>query len=365
MKHVLHIIKNKQKLELRFAVLKLIREWFARQGFTEVDAPQIVSLPGQEPNIEPMKLAVHNEKGQSFTGYLHTSPEYAMKKMLAAGFDKIFYLGKCFRDRESFGYNHNPEFTMLEWYRAKRDFRAIMDDTESLCRFVANKVSRIKRKGLINVENVKKMSGKWERVSMRELWKKFVGVELNDFLTAKLLRKLCVQRGFKPAKSEDYEELFYRIFLNEVEPKLGVDRPIIVYNYPACMASLSSLCKKDKRYAERFEVYFAGSELANAFTELTHADEQLARLTSERIVRRKRGMLVYDVDREFIEALRFGFPQSACLRGTLRQGAAGIALGVDRLIMSILGCKNIDDVIVFPMSKLWNNEEIKGVKEIC
>ena len=341
MKHVLHIIKNKQKLELRFAVLKLIREWFEREGFTEVDAPIVVSEPGQEPNIEPMKLDVHNEKGQAFVGYLHTSPEYAMKKMLAAGFDKIFYLGKCFRDRESFGHNHNPEFTILEWYRAKRDFRAIMDDTESLCRFVAGEVGRSKRKALLNVENVKKLSGKWERVSMRELWKDFVGVELSDYLTVKSLRKLCVQRGYQPAKGEDYEELFYRIFLNEVEPKLGMGRPIIVYNYPACMASLSSLCKKDKRYAQRFEVYFAGSELANAFTELTDADEQLARLTSERAIRKKRGMLVYNIDREFIEALRFGLPRSG-----------GIALGVDRLIMSIIGCKNIDDVIVLPMSKL-------------
>lgn len=332
-------MKNKEKLELRFEILKLMRKWFEREGFVEVDAPIIVSEPGQEPNIEPMTLAVHNEKGQAFTGYLHTSPEYAMKKMLAAGFDKIFYLGKCFRDRESFGHQHNPEFTMLEWYRAKRDFRAIMDDTESLCRFVAG---RLKRNALISVENVKKLSGKWERVSMRELWKRFVDVDLNNCLTQKSLYKLCVQRGYKPTKGEDYEELFYRIFLNEIEPKLGMDRPIIVYNYPACMASLSSLCKKDKRYAERFEVYFAGSELANAFTELTNADEQLARLTSERVVRRKRGMLVYDIDTEFIEALRFGVPKSA-----------GIALGVDRLIMAILGCKNIDDVIVLPMSKLF------------
>ena len=354
MKHVLHIIKNKQKLELRFEILKLIRKWFEREGFLEVDAPIIVSEPGQEPNIEPMKLAVHNEKGQAFVGYLHTSPEYAMKKMLAAGFDKIFYLGKCFRDRESFGHNHNPEFTMLEWYRAKRDFLAIMDDAEALCRFAAKSLSQGKYKKRIDTANAAKLSGGWQRISMRELWKKVVGVELNDFLTAKALRKLCVQRGFKPANGEDYEELFYRIFLNEIEPKLGMDRPIIVYNYPACMASLSSLCKKDKRYAERFEVYFAGSELANAFTELTDADEQLARLTSERVARKKRGMLVYDIDAEFVEALRFGLPKSA-----------GIALGVDRLIMSILGCKNINDVLVLPMSKLWNHEEIKGMNEMC
>jgi len=341
MKQVLHIVKNKQKLELRFAVLRLIRKWFEGQGFVEVDAPQIVGFPGQEPNIEPMRLAVHNEKGQAFTGYLHTSPEYAMKKMLAAGFDRIFYLGKCFRDRESFGHNHNPEFTMLEWYRARRDFRAIMKDTESLCRFVAKKLRGARFKLTVDPVNLKKISGAWKRLSMRELWKQFTGVDLNDYLTERALRKLCVQRGFRPAQGEDYEELFYRIFLNEIEPKLGIDQPLIVYNYPARMASLSSLCAKDKRYAERFEVYFAGSELANAFTELTDADEQLARLTSERAVRKKRGMLVYDVDKEFIEALRFGLPKSA-----------GIALGVDRLIMALAGCTNIDDVIVLPMSKL-------------
>lgn len=342
MEQVLSLITNKQKLELRFEILKLIRTWFDRQGFTEVDAPIIVKSPGQEPNIEPMKLAVHNERGQAFSGYLHTSPEYAMKKMLAAGFDKIFYLGKCFRDRESFGYQHNPEFTMLEWYRAKRDFTAIMDDTESLSRYVAQKIGRGKHHAQVSKENAKKLTGEWRRFSMRQLWKRYVGVELNDYLSEKALRKLCVQRGYNAIKREDYEELFYRIFLNEIEPKLGLNKPTIVYHYPAQMAALAALSKKNKRYAERFEVYFTGSELANGFTELTDADEQLARLTSERAVRRKRGMLVYDIDNEFIEALRFGLPKSA-----------GIAMGADRLIMAILGCKNIDDVIVLPMSKLF------------
>lgn len=335
---VSHLVNNKEKLEFRFAALKAIREFFWSQCFVEIEAPCLVRYPGQEPYLSPLPLNVHNEKGKQFKMYLHTSPEYAMKKMLAAGFDKIFYLGKCFRDYESFGGSHNPEFTMLEWYRANEDFYKIMDETEKLFKFVLKKLQACFQLSPNIVQQIKK---KWRRVSMRDLWRQSLNVDLDDYLTSESMAILCRQCGYIAVRNERYEDLFYKIFLNEIEPKLGLDAPIIVYHYPATMAALARLSKKDERYAERFELYFNGLELANAFSELTDAEEQLSRLEQEQKLRRELGKDVFPIDKAFIAVLKSGMPESA-----------GIALGVDRLVQVFLGCQEINDVIPLPMKKL-------------
>ncbi|MBI4992882.1 MAG: EF-P lysine aminoacylase GenX [Candidatus Magasanikbacteria bacterium] len=344
MNHVAHISKNKHTLELRFAVLKLIREWFWSQWFTEVDTPNIVKVPGQEPYLSPMSVKLHNERGEEFSGYLHTSPEYTMKKMLAAGFDRIFSLGKCYRDYESFGGTHNPEFTMLEWYRAESDYRLIMDDVEGLVGFV---IQKLMEHGTLNTEHrTKNICSMLHapcsiRISMRDLWKKIVGVELDGYLTSEKMFELCVERKYNVNSSESYEDLFYRIFLNEIEPKLKEMGAVIVYDYPAQMAALSRLSASDPRYAERFEVYVNGMELANAFSELTDAGEQLKRLQEEQKLRQKLGKDVYDIDKEFVSAVG-QMPSSA-----------GIALGVDRLVQIFASCQNIENVITLPAAKLF------------
>jgi lysyl-tRNA synthetase class 2 len=338
MSQVMHLMNNKDRLEFKFAVIKIIREFFWKNGFVEAEAPSIVRCPGQEPYLSPMPLTVHNEKGKRFKMYLHTSPEYAMKKMLAAGFDKIFYLGKCFRDFESFGGQHNPEFTMLEWYRAGADFFDIMDETESLFKFVAGK---IKNNRALAPQAVKIIKKKWRRVSMRDLWLRAVGVDLDEYLTTGEMARLCRRFGFQVLKNERYEDLFYKIFLNKIEPDLGIDVLTIVHHYPAKMAALARPSKRYKGYAERFELYFRGAELANAFSELTDAAEQLRRLKQEQKLRRELGKEVFPIDEEFISALRAGLPESA-----------GIALGVDRLIQVLLGCQEINNVISLPMKKL-------------
>ena len=346
MSHISRLAKNKRNLELRFLVLKLIREFFNRQGFIEADAPLIVKLPDQEPNLSPMKIKVHNERGEEFKGYLHTSPEYAMKKMLAVGFDKIFYLGKCFRDYESFGGLHNPEFTMLEWYRAGVDFYKIMEDVENLVNSVLQSLKNnyqlpmpTGRQAITNFQTNSKF--KFQKIQMRELWKRFVEVNLDDYLNKEKMLELCRRLGFNPEEDESYEELFYRIFLNKIEPKLKNLGAVIVYHYPAKMAALARLSPIDKRYAERFEVYVDGLELANAFSELTDADEQRLRLKAEQAERKRLGKDVYEIDEEFIEAVKI-IPESA-----------GIALGVDRLLMVLTGCENIEDVITLPTAKLF------------
>ncbi|HOX60513.1 MAG TPA: EF-P lysine aminoacylase EpmA [Candidatus Magasanikbacteria bacterium] len=344
MEHVNHIINNKKYLDLRFALVRQIREFFWGAGFVEVDAPAILRFPGQEPYLSPMRVGFHDEKKTEFTGYLHTSPEYTMKKMLAAGYEKIFYLGKCFRDQESFGGTHNPEFTMMEWYRAGADFYALMDDTENLVKKLVEYLRANKSVGELDNEQEKilqRLGGGWQRFHMREVWQKYAGVNLDKYLTTEKMFELCLEKGYKPDKNEAYDDLFYRIFLNEIEPKLGQEIPTIVHHYPIQMAALSRVSDEDSRYAERFEVYAEGVELANAFSELTDAKEQSKRLEEERKLRMQSGNIVYDVDREFIDAVSC-MPQSA-----------GIALGVDRLIMALLGCKNIDNVLTLPASKLF------------
>lgn len=335
MEQLIHLKNNKKNLELRFEMIKLIREFFWSQNFVEVDTPNIVKLPGQEPYLSPMKIDIHDENGKEFSGYLHTSPEYTMKKMLSAGWEKIFSISKCYRDYESFGGTHNPEFTMVEWYRVGKDMFSLMEDVQKMCGYIEDKLKEFQILDL-------RLKNNWMRISMKELWEKFVNVNLDDYLTNEKMFELCKEKKYNVNKDESYEDLFYRIFLNEIEPKLNKMGNVIVYNYPAQMAALSKLSEMDSRYAERFEVYINGLELANAFSELTDSEEQLKRLKEEQELRKKLGKDVYDIDLEFIEALKT-MPRSA-----------GIALGVDRLVQVFLSCQNINNVVTLPADKLFN-----------
>jgi len=339
--HVLKISERKKILQKRFFILKKIREFFDKQGFTEIEAPLIVKYPGQEPNIEPMAITVHDENGQEFVGYLHTSPEYTMKKMLAAGFDKIFFLGKTFRDYESFGGHHNPEFTMIEWYRLGVDYKKIMDDAEALTKFLSKELKNSKFK-FIDKKLFDFINQNWQRISVKQLFAKYAHVDLDKYLTERKMTELCRKLKIKFSANERFEELFYRVFLEKIEPHLGFDKPTIVYNYPAPMAALSKICQKDKRYAERFEIYFRGLELANAYSELTSAKEQETRLKKERVIRSYSKKQVYDLDKNFIDALKIGLPE-----------CAGIALGVDRLIMALTGCEEINNMLTLGMKDLF------------
>ncbi len=326
MNHVEHIQDNKKHLDLRWQILRLIREYFWSENFVEVETPLLLRLPGQEPYLSPMKLHLHDEAGKEFLGFLHTSPEYTMKKMLAAGYEKIFSLCKTFRDYESFGGTHNPEFTMIEWYRGNSDFWEIMDDVEKLFGFISEKLE-------LNPQFV------FERMHMRDIWGKYVGVNLDDYLSEEKMYELCVEKGFHPEKTEPYEDLFYRIFLNLVEPKL---ENVIIHHYPKQMAALAKMSDTELGYAERFEVYVGGMEIANAFGELTNSAEQFSRFEEEQRKRQELGKDVFAIDMDFIEAL-----------GKM-PASGGIALGVDRLVQLFTSCQNIDSVLVLPSSKLFN-----------
>lgn len=369
MPHVQHIAKNKRNLELRAHIIRLIREFFWTQGFLEMETPIVLRLPGQEPYLNPMRMRAHNERGDEFTGYLHTSPEYTLKKMLAAGFEKIFSVCKVFRDRESFGGTHNPEFTMLEWYRSHATMFDIMQDCEELWRFLVENLKKLETRNLKLIGDAGLGSSfqfpvsNFERLHMREAWQKYAGVNLDEYLTREAMLRLCREKGYiqdvQPRHSgaeprtepyhgsgawEPYDDLFYRIFLNEIEPHLGKERPTIIHHYPKPMAALCRMSETEPDYAERFELYVNGLELANAFGELTDKEEQSRRLEADREQRELMGKEVFDVDMEFVEAVGMMPP------------SGGIALGVDRLAQLFTGCKNIDDVLVLPASLLFGEE---------
>ncbi len=325
MNHLHHLNLHKESLQLRWVVLKALRQFFWQRDFTEVETPMLLAVPGMEPYLDPMRVQIFDEKGMPQQGYLHTSPEYTLKKMLAAGSGNIYSLAKCFRNSESFGHDHNPEFTMLEWYREQADMWVLMDDIAALCNTLSN---------LPGAKSVQPPS----RIHMNDLWQESIGISLNEYLTTESLRMLCQERGHDPAQNEPYEDLFFRIFLNEIEPLLAERGSVIVHHFPLPLAALA--CKSDayQGYADRFEWYVNGKEIANAFTELTDDVEQRNRFKKEQDTRKFLHKTVFPIDEDFIEAV-----------GALPH-CAGIALGVDRLVMALSGCQNIDDVLPLPAS---------------
>lgn len=300
-----------ERFKVRARIVQLIREFFIKEGFLEVETPILVPAAGQEPYLNPMKTELWDHRGQREPGYLITSPEYAHKKLLAAGFEKTFEITRAFRAGEEWGGLHNPEFTILEWYRAGSDYTAIMDDVEKMVQFVGAHISP---------EQAKCVEGPWERMSVAEAFQRYANVDLDEVLD---------------------EGTFFKIFLTKIERKLGFPKPTILYDYPTTMSSLARIKESDSRYAERFEVYIAGIELGNAFSELNDAKEQRRRFLEERALRKKLGKEIIPLDEDFLDAVG-NMPPSA-----------GIAFGVDRLVMLLTDAKSIEEVLAFPARELW------------
>jgi lysyl-tRNA synthetase class 2 len=326
-----------EPLLARERVVDGIRAFFKARGFNEVETPLLVRHPGMEPHLEVFESELTTAGGRRERAFLTTSPEYAMKKLLAAGLPRIFQLCKAFRNREEVSRRHNPEFTILEWYRAEADYRAIMDDCEELL------IALRGGEALIYQGEAIDLARPWERLSVREAFERHAGVDLEACLDPAELARVAGARGYAVEPDTSWEQLYHQLFLNEVEPRLGRGRPTILYDYPVSMAALARAKPDDPRYAERFELYVGGLELGNAFGELTDAGEQRRRLELEREERRAAGRTLYDLDEDFLDALAAGVPPSA-----------GIAVGVDRLVMLLTDRPSIRDVLWFPAEQLFD-----------
>jgi lysyl-tRNA synthetase class 2 len=333
-----HAAGVRRAIRVRAATLQGIRRCFDGEGFMEVETPLLVRCPGMEPHLTAFRTA-GREAGEPAALYLPTSPEYAMKRLLSAGCERIYQVCKAFRD-EPPAAMHNPEFTILEWYRAFADYRAIMADAERLVHRLAVAVtgSPIIRFGPHAVDT----TPPWERITVHEAFRRHAGIALGETEDAAgLVRQAKATGNRSVCEGDTYEEAFFKVFLDCVEGHLGHPRPTVLVDYPAGMAALARLKPGHPHLAERFEIYLAGVELANGFTELNDPDEQEARLKAEAGQRGRASSEVYPIDGRFLEALRHGMPPSG-----------GVALGVDRLVMLLTGQPRIRDVLAFPFPEL-------------
>jgi len=317
-----------------------LRSHLAERGWDEVETPCLVAAPGMEPHLRAFETELVPEAGgASRPLYLHTSPEYAMKRLLAEGFGRIFQLARVFRNGE-ISATHNPEFTMLEMYRTGTDHRGIMEDLEQTVAAGARALhpageARARWRG-----RELDLAPPFERLGVAVAFSS-IGIDLAACAgDAGRLRAAARARGLDAGpEGERFEDAFFRVFLQAIEPGLGRARPVYLVDWPAPMAALARLDPADPRWAQRFELYAAGIELANGFAELNDGAEQRRRLVEERELRRRLGRPAYPIDERFLEAV-----------GRMPE-AGGVALGLDRLLMILTGAGSIGEVLLFPASE--------------
>ena len=344
---------------VREKVLTAIRRFFLDRNFHEVETPYLTGSLPPESYLDIFETTLLNRHRNPKRAFLPTSPEPFLKKLLVAGIGNCFALPKSFRNTENQSKTHNPEFTILEWYRVNvypersrgADYTDIMSDCEELLVFINTYLLRSKPDHGTTRATTLRYQGKtvdltapWERLSMGEAFRRFAKMDLTVALTKEAITPIAKKKGYSVRKSDGWEELFDQIFLNEVEPRLGKGRPTILYDYPLQLAALSQKKKSDPRFAERFELYIEGLELADAYTELTDWKEQLARFKLESQERKRLGKVEHPIDMDFIEALKVGMPP-----------AGGIAVGVDRLIMLFADVNDIADTMFFPAGELFDS----------
>jgi len=297
----------RRQLELRARILHAVRKYFVNNGYLEVETPIRITAPAPEAHIDAQSSA---------EWFLQTSPELCMKRLLAAGYPRIFQICKCFRKGER-GRRHLSELTMLEWYTAGRDYTDMMAQCEELIAAVA---------GCMGLEEALSYQGRridlslpWPRITVTDAFERLAGIS---------------------AERAMGEDRFEEVLALEIEPQLGIDKPVFLYDYPAAHGALARLKPSDRRLAERFELYIGGLELCNAFTELRDPIDQRTRFEDEIELRRKAGKTVYPMPERFLEALE-DMPE-----------AAGNALGIDRLVMLFADTAKIDDVVAFVPEEL-------------
>jgi lysyl-tRNA synthetase class 2 len=305
-------------LRARAVLLSRIREYFAREGVLEVETPLLCRRTGCDPHLNFFVCGPEKEPR-----YLQTSPEFAMKRLLAAGSGSIYQICKAFRADEA-GRSHNPEFTLLEWYRIGFDLDALMDDVEAL---------------LSHAGENRWSAGSFERLCYRDVFLQYAAIDPLAATPADFATRAC-HLGLNEAEDlcgEDIPSWLDFLFSHVVQPCLGESAPCFVRHFPACLPSLARRNAEDPRVVERVELFWKGVELANGYHELCDGEEQAQRFEQDRAERSRRGLPVPEADERLLAALRHGLPE-----------CAGMALGVDRLLMLLQEAEHIDHVLTFP-----------------
>jgi lysyl-tRNA synthetase class 2 len=296
-----------KNLHLRARIIQTVRRFFIQRQYLEVDTPIRIPAPAPEAHID----AVATEDW-----FLQTSPELCMKQLMAAGFSKVFQICKCFRNKER-GRQHLPELTMLEWYNAAGAYTDLMDDCQELIGLVAEQTTGSNT--LSYQGQAIRLDPPWPRLSVDEAFRRYASMGVNEALS---------------------KDCFEEVMVNHIEPHLGTTRPLFLYDYPAALGALARLKPENPLVAERFELYIAGLELCNGFSELTDPLEQRKRFEAEQEIRKSNHKPVYPMPQNFLTALN-DMPD-----------ACGNALGIDRLVMLFADTRKIDDVVAFTPEEL-------------
>lgn len=317
-------------LRRRAEIFRAVRAFFESRDFVEIHTPLLVVNPGLEPHLVPFESRFEPGLGggQPIDYFLPTSPEYHLKKALAMGFPKIFEITRSFRNGER-SPEHEPEFFMLEWYRHPGDYREIADDFKAL---------------MTELGRAFAPTAPWANASditVRDAFAKYCGLDLDAALRDAdplALTKQAVRAGFASVRADDdFDTCFHKLIVERIEPKLGFDGPTFLWDYPASLCALARIKPDAPLYCERFEAYWRGIELCNAFGELTDADEQRRRCVADQALRLRNFGKTPPLDEAFFDALR-----------KLSHPAGGIAVGLDRLVQVLLAKTRIQDVIAFP-----------------
>lgn len=325
---------------IRERVIKAIRSFFDERKFHEVETPILIGNPPAESYLDVFQTTLLDRSRHETPAYLSTSPEVALKKLMVAGIGNCYSITKSFRNTEMQSDTHNPEFTILEWYRINKEYKTIMDDCEALILHINTALGH---GNILTYQHTSfDLSKKWERTSVKDAFRMWTHVDLIEFFDMEKAKDISAKKGYAVTAANTWEELYNQIYLNEIEPHLGVDTPTIIYEFPGSMAALARKKPGDKRFAQRFEFYIAGLELGDCYGELTDWKEQEARFTHELKELKRLGKTTYDYDHDFITALKEGMPKTS-----------GIAVGVDRLVMLFANVTNIADTMFFPISDLF------------
>ncbi len=315
---------TREVLSLRADMLGRVRAFFGARGVLEVETPALSRAGTTDPHLTSFVTAYHGPG--ACTLLLHTSPEFPMKRLLAAGVGSIYQVCKVFRDGEA-GRLHNPEFTMVEWYRTGFDHHALIDETLAL---------------VTEVLDDKRTLDPPEKLTYHEAFERHAGLDPHRADAAALaaaIKRHGIETGSDPAR-EPVDVLRDMLLTHVIEPQLGRGKLTVLYDYPASQAALARVRTDDPPVAERFEVYLDGIELANGFHELGAAAEQRARFERDVAKRMEQGLPVVPMDERLLAALEAGLPD-----------CAGVALGFDRLVMLAAGAKSIQDVLAFPIER--------------
>jgi lysyl-tRNA synthetase class 2 len=316
-----------------------LRRWFESQGFVEVETAALQVSPGNETHLHAFATELIGTDGARRPLYLATSPEFACKKLLAAGEERIFTFAPAFRNREQ-GALHHPAFTMLEWYRVREPYERLMEDCAAILRIAAEAAGadRLRFRGCIADPTRAP-----ERITVAEAFARWAGIDLLSTVTesggdAAALAAAANKVGIRTEPDDTWRDVFSRVLVARIEPVLGDGCAAILAEYPACSSALARRKPGDPRVAERFELYACGVELANAFGELTDPAEQRRRLEAEMTEKERIYGERYPIDEDFLAAL------------ALMPPASGAALGFDRLVMLATGAERIEQVLWTPVA---------------